>query len=143
MAEPVSLAASVIALVQAVQIGRAQLAKLKAYYNAPPEIARLRVQMSSLEQLLDAVETFARRDHSAKRARFGSHLLSLPVEVATARVASVNKILDSDAFGISRLSDRSKARLTIVRYRKRLTDLEKEIGESIQDIGVRLSLVTA
>ena len=143
MADPLSVAASVIALIQAVKIGRQQLTRLKAYYNAPPEIARLRIQMENLEQLLDAVANFVGGDQSARKVPPGSDLLSLPIETTNARVASVNKILNSGAFGRFRMSDENQARLTLVRYGKRLAALEREIRDSIQDIGVRLSLVTA
>lgn len=143
MADPLSLAASVVALVHAVRVGGKELHKLRSYYHAPPEIARLRAQMDSLGQLLDAVQIFVQGDNSTQMTRHSSDLLGLPVEIATARVASVNKILNSTAFGLSHLSDANKARATLFRYKSRLGTLEREIKESISEIGVRLSFVTA
>ena len=135
----VSLVASVFTLIQAVHAGGKGLAKLKSCYYAPPEIDRLRAEVKSLAQLLENVKTFA---HGSSPCHSGDLLIG-PINVATARIGSVNKLLGSPAFGISRLSDENKARLTSLRYRKRLINLEREIKESIQEIGVRLTFVTA
>lgn len=135
----VSLVASVLTLVQAVHVGGKGLAKLKSCYYAPPEIDMLRAEVKSLAQLLENVDTFA---HGSSPRHSGDILIG-PIGVATARIGSVNKLLVSPAFGISRLSDENKARLTSLRYRKRLINLEREIKESIQEIGVRLTFVTA
>ena len=143
MADPLSLAASVLALVHAVRIGGRELAKLRSCYNASPEIARLRAQMESLAHLLGAVESFVQNHNSIQIVGHTGDLLRLPVEDASARVASVNRILTSPAFGLSRLSDANKARATLFRYKHRLATLEREIEKSISEIGVRLSLVAA
>ena len=142
MADPVSLVASLLTLIHAVRVGGKGLAKLKSCYNAPPEIARIRTEVGSLGQLLDNVQSFV-QGNSASTARHSSHLLIAPVDLAAARIGSVNALLSSPAFGLSKLSDANKARLTILRYKTRLATLEREIKESIQEIGVRLTLVTA
>ena len=135
----VSLVASVLALIQAVHVGGKGLAKLRSCYYAPPEIDRLRAEVKSLAHLLENVETFA---HGSS-ARHSGVILIGPINVAITRIGSVNKLLTSPAFGISRLSDENKARLTSLRYKKRLLNLEREIKESIQEVGVRLTFVTA
>lgn len=142
MADPVSLAASLVALIHAVRVGGKGLAKLKSCYNAPPEIAQLRTEVASLEQLLGSVRDFVHGD-SGPMIRHRNDLLIAPVDLAAARMGSVNKILSSPAFGLGRLSDSNKACLTILRYGKRLGTLEREIKESVQDIGVCLTLISA
>ena len=142
MADPLSFTASLLALIQAVRVGGRGLAKLKSCYNAPPEIARLRTEVESLGHLLEDVENFA-QSNPDMMARHTCDLLIPAVELATARIGSVNTMLSSPAFRMSKLSDANKARLTLLRYKSRLTNLEREIKESIQEIGVRLSLITA
>ena len=142
MADPISLAASVIALLNAVHVGGQGLARLKASYNAPPEIARLKAEVESLEQLLKSVQEFVHR-FPKLAASHSADLLCLPVKSATAHVDSLTKTISSPAFGLSRLNDANRARATILRYKKRLSTIEREIKQSIQDISVRLVLITA
>ena len=142
MADPLSLGASIVALIHAVRAGGKGLAKLKSCYNAPPEVARLRTEVESLGHLLEDVQNFV-HSNPDMMARHTCDVLLPAVELATARIGSLNTTLSSPAFGLSKLSDANKARLTLLRYKSRLTVLEQEIKASIQEIGVRLSLVTA
>ena len=142
MADPISLTASLVALIHAVRVGGEGLATLRFCYNAPPEIARLRAEVDGLGQLLSDVHNFVNGD-SASNTRHPSDIFSSPIELATVRIESINKILASPAFGLSKLSDENRARATLLRYRKRLAILEREIKESVQEIGVRLCLATA
>ncbi|KAK4693752.1 hypothetical protein P7C71_g3701, partial [Lecanoromycetidae sp. Uapishka_2] len=142
--DPVSFAASLFALIQAAHAGGKGLAKLKSCFNAPPEIARLKTEVESLGQLLEAVQNFMHSNAPQTVCHnSGLDILSPPVKLAATRIGSVNTILASPAFGISNLNDANLARLTILRYKTRLATLEREIKESVQEIGVRLSLVTA
>lgn len=142
--DPVSFAASLFALIQAAHVGGQGLAKLKSCFNAPPEIARLKTEVESLGRLLEAVQNFIHSNAPQMVCHNSdADILNPPVKLAAARIGSVNTILASPAFGISNLSDANLARLTILRYKTRLATLEREIKESIQEIGVRLSLVTA
>lgn len=140
--DPLSLTASLLATIHAVHVGGRQLAKLKSYYNAPHEIARLKAELVSLGQLLENVHDFVKGD-SGPMARYSNDVLSTAISRAATRIDSINKILSSPAFGIVKLSDANKARLTLLRYKSRLAGLEKEVQESIQDLGVRLSLISA
>lgn len=142
MADPLSLAASIIALTHAIRAGGKGLAKLKSSYSAAPEIARLKAELASLGQLLESVQTLMNGD-SGPIIRHSHEILVAPVELATARINSINKILASPAFGLSGINDANQARLTLFRYGKRLATLEREVKASIQDIGVRLSFISA
>lgn len=130
-------------MIHAVRVGGKGLAKLKSCYDAPPEIARLRTEVASLEKLLDAVQNFVDSNNSALIDRHTIDLLTAPLDLALARIESINTILSSPAFGLAKLSDANKARLTILRYKNRLASLEREIKESIQEIGVRLCFINA
>lgn len=142
MADPLSISASIVALIQAVRVGSKALAKVKSCYKALPEVGRLATEMASLGQLLEKVHEMV-DDQPEPMARYSGDLLSAPLELASARIASVNTILLSPAFGLSKLNDASRAHLTILRYSKRLAALEQILQASKQDLGVRLSLVSA
>ena len=139
MAEPLGLVASLATLTHAVNVSGKALVKLKSCYNALPEIARIRTEVEHLGKLLENVEDFA-EVNSARRANDG---LAASVTLAASRIASINKILTSSAFGIKGLSDANKARTTIFRYKDRLVSLEHQLRESIQEICVHLCLAIA
>lgn len=105
MAEVIGLAASVVTLTQAIGVGQHALSNLKSCYNAPPEVARIRVEIERLAKLLASIEEFARTSSSCPVDSGLSECLSL----AASRIASINKILTSSVFGIKKLSDVNKA----------------------------------
>lgn len=139
MAEVIGLAASVMTLTQVLGVGHNVLAKLKSCYNAPPEVARIRVEVERLAKLLKSVEDFAKINSSSP---IDSGLAEC-VSLAASRVASINQILISSVFGIKRLSDANKARTTILRYKTRLASLEDQLKASIQEISLHLCLEIA
>lgn len=139
MAEPLGLVASLVTLIQAVNVGGKALVKLKSCYNAPPEIARIQTEIERLGKLLQNVEDFVK----VKSVRWTNDGLAESVTLAASRIASINKILTSSAFGIKRLSDANKARTTILRYKARLVGLENQLRESIQEICLHLCLAIA
>ena len=99
MADPVSLGASLVALIHAVRVGGKGLAKLKSCYNAPAEVAQLRAEVESLGQLLEDVQNFV-HSNSTLMVRHTSVILTLPVDLAATRIGSVNTNLSSPAFGL-------------------------------------------
>ncbi|KAL6722286.1 hypothetical protein ACLMJK_001393 [Lecanora helva] len=139
MAEIVGLLASVVTLGQAIGTRQHVLAKLKSCYNAPPEVARIRIEIERLATLLASVED------SAKASPSGTMNTGLSdcVTLATGRIASINQILTSPVFGIKRLSDANKARATILRYKNRLASLEHQLKASIQEISLHLTIAIA
>lgn len=139
MAEPLGLVASLVTLIQAVNVGGKALVKLKSCYNAPPEIARIQTEIERLGKLLQNVEDFVK----VNSVRWTNDGLAESVTLAASRIASINKILTSSAFGIKRLSDANKARTTILRYKARLVGLENQLRESIQEICLHLCLAIA
>ena len=139
MAELIGLAASVVTLTEVLEVGLKALAKLKACYNAPPEIARIRAEVERLAKLLANVEDFAKMNSSCP---IDSGLAEC-VSLAASRVASINQILETSVFGIEKLSDANKARTTILRYRTRLGNLEDQLKASIHEISVHLCLAIA
>ena len=139
MAEVIGLVASVVTLTQLLGVGHDALAKLKSCYNAPPEVARIRVEVERLAKLIASVEDFAKINPSCPIDSGLTECISL----AASRVASINQILTSSAFGIKRLSDANKARSTIFRYKARLASLEDQLRASIQEISLHLCLAIA
>lgn len=141
--DPLSVAASIIALVHAVRKGRKGLCKLRSCYNASPEIARLQARMENLARLLDAVESFVQNSKSNGIIGHTGDLFRLPVENAAARVESVNKLVDSPAFGRFKLSDRNQARAVYFRHQSKFKHLEQDIDASLKEINTCLSLAAA
>ena len=143
MADPLSVAASVFALVHAVRTGRKGRSKLKACYNASPEIARLQARMDNLARLLDTVESFVQKSKSNGTVGHCGDLFQLPVENAAARVGSVNKLVASPAFGRLKLSDKNQAPAVYFRHQSKLKHLEQDIDASLREINTCLSLAAA
>ena len=139
MAEVIGLAASVVTLTEVLSVGHNALAKLKSRYNAPPEVARIRVEVERLAKFLANLEDFAKINSSCPIDTGLAECVSL----AASRVASINKILGSSVFGIKKLSDANKARTTILRYKTRLGSLEDQLKASIHEISVHLCLAIA
>ena len=137
MAELVGLAASVITLTAVVKAGGEGLTKLSSCRHAPPRIASLRAKVRSLAQLLMHVKSF--KDTAAEP--YAHDLLAEKIREAASQVAKLNELLSLPAFGITWFNDKARAALTVFRYGSKLADIDKDLNESIQHIGLRLSLV--
>lgn len=139
MAEAVALGASIVTLTEVIGFGGKALAKLRACKHAPPEVARIRTEVEKLARLLVSIKSFA----DGNSGTYIHDLLAEALKDAATRLEVLNHILRSPAFGIRCLNDANLARLTFLRYKTKLGNVEKDIKESIQQIGVRLSLVNA
>ena len=137
--DPLSFTASLLAVIKAAHIGEQSLRKLYGYRNAPQDLERLRVELEGVGSLLENVRQFV--GENSPDLHYG--ILTPPIDAASGKIDSVNKILSSPAFRLHNLSDANKARLTWVRYKHRLEGLRQEIKDSSADLGVRLGFVAA
>ncbi len=136
--DPLSFIISLLTVIYAAHISVQGLQKAYAYRNAPQELDRLRAELESLEELLHNIKTFTVLNASLPYCK----ILGKPLESASVKIASVETILSSQAFRLTKLSDANKARATWFRYKHRLEVLGEEIKSVKVDIGIRLGLVT-
>ena len=137
--DPISITASLLAVIHAAGVCVKGVRKLLSYRKAPDELDRFRMELEGLQALLESVKVFITQNGSIQ---FGE-LLHLPIKRAADLMVSVDKILSSPAFGFSGFSEDKKARLTWFRYRQRLMTLAEDIKATKTDLGLRLSLLTA
>lgn len=137
--DPLSFTASLLTVIQAARLGIKGVRKLDACRKAPKELDRFRTELEGLEALLEGVRTFINQNPSM----IYCDILSTPVNLASDRIQSINRILSSPALRFSRLSEENNARLTWIRYKHRLTVLAEDIKSIKVDLGLRLGLVTA
>ena len=137
--DPLSFTASLLAIIHAAHVSVQGLQKVYACRNAPQELDRLRAELESLEELLHNVKTFTELNASLPYC----NILRKPLESPSVKIASVETILSSPAFCLTKLSDANKARATWFRYKHRLEVLGEEVKSVKVDFGIRLGLVTA
>ena len=136
--DPLSLAASLVTIIHAGRIGLRGLRRICDSRKAPEEIHQLRAELEGLQQLLENVRKF-----SSQRPSDTLVLLNEPLKRAQKSIASVNKILHSTAFGISKDNAMTHAQLTWFRYRDRLQALSQDIRNAKMDLGLYLGCFTA
>ena len=128
--DPVSLTASLVAIIQAGRAGLSGIRRICESRKAPEELHQFRVELEGLQQLLENV-----RDFGLQRPPndFGV-LLDEPLQRVEKSIESVNRILNSKAFGVSMFSPAAQARATWLRYRNRLLSLSQDIRNAKMDI---------
>ena len=137
--DPLSITASLLAIIHAAHVSVQGLRKIYAYRHASEELDRLRAEFESLEELLLNIKTFAEVNASLPCCE----ILHKPLESASVKITRVEAMLSSPAFRLTRLSDSNKARTTWFRYKHRFEVLREEVKNVKIDLGTRLGLVTA
>ena len=137
--DPVSLCASILAIVAGAQTGIRGLRKIKQYWSAPRQIDQLTIEIESLQSLLRNVFAFI----EASNSRFYSEDLSQPVERADSVIQSFADLLSSPLFRIVNLSNTSGARLTWLRHKNDILDLFERLKLVKADLSVRFALCNA
>lgn len=137
--DPVSVTASLLTVIHAAGVCLGGVRKLNSYRKVPDELDRFRIELESLKILLENVKVFVTQSPSVQYCE----LLHAPVKRASELMVSVDKTLSSPVFGVSKLSEENKARLTWFRYRQRLATLAEDMKSTKTDLGLRLGLLTA
>ena len=137
--DPVSVAASIVAIIHAGRVGLRGVRRLCESRKAPEELHQFRAELEGLQQLLENV-----RDFSLQRPpdNFGV-LLDEPLRRAEKSIDSVNHILNSTTLGASMFNTAGQAQVTWLRYRSRLLALSQEIRNAKMDLGLYLGCFTA
>ena len=137
--EPVSIAASLVTIIKAGRAGLHGVRRLCESRGAPEDLRLFRAELESLQQLLENIRTFSLQRPSDT---FGV-LLDGPLKQAEKSINSVNQVLSSTAFGISRVSPVTQAQLTWLRYRDKILALSEDIRNAKMDLGLYLGCFTA
>ena len=137
--DPLSLTASLVAIIQAGRAGLSGIRRICESRKAPEELDQFRVELEGLQQLLENVRDFSLQQPPDS---FGV-LLHEPLKRAEKSIESVNGILNSTTFGVSMFSPAAQAQATWLRYRNRLLALSQDIRNAKMDIVLHLGCFNA
>ena len=137
--DPLSLTASILAVITAAQAGVQGLRKLNTFRKAPQELEDLALELESIESLLQDVKHFLELNPLLLQ----SGGLSQSVRCAASKITKINKLLESKPFALLKLSNAAQGRLIFLRYKDRIQSLRDDLRVVRQDLAVRLGLVAA
>ena len=138
--DPLSITASIFALLQGAQVGIKGLRKLKWYWkSAADDLESLALEVESVAASLVDVQSFLESNKSLEY----SASLSLPVERAAISLNRINDLLSSPPFKVSRLKEANQARLTWLRHGTEARSLREDLRVVKMDLVVQLSVVHA
>ena len=137
--DPLSLTASLLAVIGAAKAGASGLRKLSSYRKAPSELADLLSELERFQQILSDIKSFLDLYPDAVFSE-GLHECVLG---SASKIEVINNLVTSNPFKFSRLSDGKNARVVWVRYKQTLLILRDDLRVSRMDLGVRLGLVKA
>lgn len=137
--DPLSLTASLLAVIGAAKVGANGVRKLNRYRKAPSEIDDLASELEGIQALLTDIETFTK---SYPHALYNESLHEC-VRRAAPKIVAINDLLASMPFNLSRLSDDNHARALWVRYKPTLIAFRDDLQVIRMDLAVRIGLVKA
>ena len=137
--DPVSLCASILAIITAAQSGVQGLRKIKQCWKAPQEIEDLVIEIESLQSILSDVVAFVERTKSI----LYSESLSQPTLHASSILDSIVTLITSPAFRVAHLSNANHARLIWLRHRGAIKGLLEDLKVVRLDLSLKLGLVVA
>lgn len=137
--DPLSLTASIVAVITAANVGVKGLRKLDHFRRAPQEIEELTSELESIKSLLEEIASFARLNSQALHCES----LFQCVGRAGKKTNDINTLLATAPSNFPRLNDAGQARLLLFRYKDRLKCLRDDLRVVRMDLAVRLSLVEA
>ncbi len=137
--DPLSLTASILAVIAAAQAGVQGLRKLNTFRKAPQELEDLALELESIKSLLQDIEHCLELNPLLLQ----SGGLSQSVRCAASKITRMNQLLESKPFALLKLSNAAQVRLVFIRYKDRLQSSRDDLRVVRQDLAVRLGLVAA
>ena len=137
--DPLSITASLLAVIGAAKAGASGLRKLSSYRKAPSELADLLSELERVQQILSDIKSFL---DLYPDAVFSEGLYECVLGSAS-KIEVINKLVASNPFKLSRLRDVNNARVVWMRHKQTLLNLRNDLRVSRMDLGVRLELVEA
>ena len=137
--DPLSLTASLLAVIGAAKAGASGLRKLSSYRKALSELADLLSELERVQQILSDIKSFL---DLYPDAVFSEGLYECVLGSAS-KIEVINNLVASNPFKLSRLSDGNNARIVWMRHKQTLLSLRDDLRVSRMDLGVRIGLVKA
>ena len=137
--DPLSITASLLAVIGAAKAGASGLRKLSSYRKAPSELADLLSELERVQQILSDIKSFL---DLYPDAVFSEGLYECVLGSAS-KIEVINNLVASNPFKLSRLRDINNARVVWMRHKQTLLNLRDDLRVSRMDLGVRLELVKA
>ena len=135
--DPLSITASLLAVIGAAKAGASGLRKLSSFRKAPSELADLLSELERFQQILSDLQSFLALYPDAM---FNEGLYECVLGSAS-KVQVINNLVNSDPFNLSRLGNGKNVRVVWVRHKQILLSLRDDLRVSNMDLVVRLGLV--
>ena len=135
--DPLSITASLLAVLGTVKAGINAVHKLSNYRKAPREVADLLSELENFHNMLTDIKSFT---ELYPQAVFGNGLDEC-VRGSASKIAAINDLVASTPFKLKNLSDDNHARIVWARYQQTLVDLRKDLQVLRMDLAVRIGLV--
>lgn len=137
--DPLSVCASVWAILTAAQSGVRTLRKFRQCWKAPQEIDELIQEIESLQSSLHDVAVFA----EANKSKLCSEGLLRPVIRASSLIDSINTLLSSSPAISDHLSDANRMRMLWLHRKNEIKILLGDLKVVRIDLSLQLGLVVA
>ena len=137
--DPVSLCASILAIITTAQSVAKGLRKLKGYWKAPQLLQDITAEVESLGSTLHDVSSFIASAHSLPDVQS----LCEPVSRAAFTIKRINALISSPTFYTIRLRDANYARVTWLCRKNEIKGLLDNLKVVRMDLMVRFGLLAA
>ncbi|KAL9609151.1 MAG: hypothetical protein Q9167_006063 [Letrouitia subvulpina] len=137
--DPLSVCASVWAILTAAQSGLRTLRKVRQCWKAPQEIDDLIREIESLQSSLRDVASFA----EANKSTLFSESLSRPIARASSIIDSINTLISSSPLISEHLSDANRMRILWLHQKKDIKTLLEDLKAVRIDLSLQLGLIVA
>lgn len=137
MTDPLSVCASVLAIIAAAEGTIQGLRKVKGYWNAPAVIDDIVTGVNDLRSTLRDVEAVVKRSQSP----IYSESLAEPVRRASSTIDSINALLFSKPFHLTRLGNKNHSRAIWIRYRNEINGFLESLKLVRFDLMLKLGII--
>ena len=136
--DPISLCASILAIITTAEIGIQRLRKAKQLWKVHLAINDLVLEIQNLQSTLRDVAAFV---EAAKSVSY-SQSLSQPVDRASSIINSIDALFSSPPFSLTRLSNKNHSRLVWLRHKNEIKTLFEDLKLVRLDLVLKLGIVT-
>lgn len=137
--DPLSITASLLALIGAAKAGIIGLRKLSSYRKAPRELADLLSELETFDKILTDIKAFS---DLYPNATISEGLIER-VQFSASKIAAINDLVASNPFKLAKLSDENHARVVWIRYKQTFLGLREDLQVLRMDLSVRIGLIKA
>ena len=137
--DPVSLCASILAVISAAQSVAKGVRKLKGYWQAPQLIRDIIAEIESLQSTLQDVSAFVASAHSLPDIQG----LCEPVSRTAFAIQKISALISSPPPYTIRLGDANHARVTWLCHKNEIKGLLEDLRIVRMDLMIRLGLLAA